>query len=269
MDRKEVIAAGNAFALTAVVVFAFVYFAIVEPQYARSQQRPSPEQLLNTAIARVDAAQSEIQARLERRTLRITSPAINKKHSSFPLSSESATGVILRREEVDSALLQEKLAQLSISQQSLAKAKAEEPQYAIPFVGFSMGRLTLLKFFPFLVVIGFFRLLLYRAQALRTIGRASRECPVWAAPVSFMQTGCSFAHLLLVNTLGLGAAFAIILLMFKFILQYYVENKARLLVVRSDCVLMLILVIAYLALIGSTIIRDLFRPDQQPTLWIN
>jgi hypothetical protein len=258
MKPEEVVNSGNAFALAFTIAFAFVYFAIIEPHFARDR---SSEQHIENTLQQITTTEIELQDKLSRirsrnaeNWLRSPAPLVSSKTNNS--RDKSSTPSQNEKDEDSESLIREKLVQLGVAHQSLSKAKSEKKDYSIPIISVSVDEQTLLKFFPTLVLIGLVRLLFYRASFLRIVEpTADTFMPVWVAPLPFCKTRLSFGKWVGVNLLGFIGIGSILFLLSRFVFLYARENHASLTLVSVEAILIALLTVTYLFLIASAIFR--------------
>jgi hypothetical protein len=257
MKADDIISGGNTFALTFIVTFAFVYFAIIEPHFARDH---FAEQHIENTLQQITATEIRLLDRLDRirsRESYLGSLRAGGSLAPVPAAPKKAVGAtpqVQKDEEESELLIREKLIQLGVAHQALSKAKAEKKNYAIPIISVSVDEETLLKFFPVLVLIGLVRLLFYRAGLLRVVpSTAESFLPIWIAPLPFGRTSVSFWKWVGVNLLGFIESGSIIFLTLRFVFLYARENHALLKLVAVETLLILAWTLTYLFLVISAI----------------
>ncbi len=256
MKADDLISGGNTFALTFIVAFAFVYFAIIEPHFSRDH---SAEQHIENTLQQIAATEIRLQAKLDR--IRNRESYFAPLRAGGPAALASANGPTKRagiasqvqKDEESEILVREKLVQLGVAHQALSKAKAEKKDYAIPLIAVSVDEETLLKFFPVLVLIGLVRLLFYRASLLRVVpSTAESFLPIWTAPLPFGRTSLSFWKWVGVNLLGFIESGSVIFLTLRFVFLYARENHALLKLVAVETFLIVAWILLYLFLVISS-----------------
>jgi hypothetical protein len=249
MKTDEIISRGNTFALTFIVAFAFVYFAIIEPHFARDH---SSEQHIENTLQQLAATEIRLQNRLDRIRSResyfeLRSGGLATSKRTFQSKPSAGITSQIQKDEETESLIREKLVQLGVAHQALSKAKSEKKDYSIPLISVSIDEETLLKFFPILVLIGLIRLLFYRASLLRVVLHNTESfIPIWAAPLPFGRVRLSFWKWVGVNLVGFIESGSIIFLTLRFVFLYAQENHALLNLVTAETILVAAWAVAYL-----------------------
>lgn len=263
MKASEVVSAGNSFGIPFIVAFVFIYFAIVDPHYARDTW---PEQHMENTLHQIEMTEGQLQEKLSRirdrndeirmpvaRSLREDKPRITTRPPRSPDQIEKA--------EDSEIAIREKLVQLGMAHQSLSKAKSEKKDYSIPLISVSINEETLLRFFPLLVVLGLVRLLFFRSTLLRSMPSDSKEfIPIWAAPVPFGATQLPFSSWVGVNLSGFAVAGSIVFLLLRFVLLYARENKASSVLALKEIALIGVWAFIYLVLVVTAIRHKCVEP---------
>jgi hypothetical protein len=264
MKLEDVISAGNAFTATFLASFVFVYFAIIEPHFA---PKGLSEQHTDETLQEIDESKKELKSqlaeirfrhsRIESNVGAVPSPPYNPSAPRFHIAEAAQ----LKKDVQAVMAIHDKLVQLGLAQEALEKAKREKRQYSVPILSIALDEETLLKFFPFLVVVALVRLQFYRLSLLRSISHQSdRLLPPWTAPVPFAGTSMSFWKWTTVNTLGFATNGLVIILTLQFVLSYARENFSRIGLVAIDTLMIFLWIVAYLWNVASTIVR---RPPRQ------
>lgn len=267
MKAEEVISAGNTFAATFLASFAFVYFVIIEPHFA---PKGLSEQHTDETLQEIEESKRELKSQLAEIRFRHSHmesdiEAIPSTSNTPPATkSHAAEAAQLKKDFEAMTALHDKLVQLGVAQEALEKTKREKRQYSVPLVSISLDEETLLKFFPFLVMVALIRLQFYRLSVFRFISNKSDLLlPPWAAPVPFAITGMSFWKWTAVNTLGFTANAIIIFLTLQFVLSYARENYSRIGLVGVDALLILFWAVGHLSTIASAVLQKSPRANPE------
>jgi len=261
VKTDEVISAGNTFAVTFLASFVFVYFAIIEPHFA---PKGLSEQHVDEALQQIEESKRELKSQLAE--IRFRHSHLESHAESIPSPSNkmslprshAAEAAQLKADFQAMMTIHDKLVQLGVAQEALEKAKREKRQYSVPIVSISLDEETLLKFFPFLVMVALVRLQFHRLSLLKSISHKSDQLlPPWAAPLPFARTTMSFSRWTTINMLGFAATGIIVLLTMQFVLSYARENYSRTGLVAIDVLLIVVWTVCYLWTIVSTIFKEL------------
>ena len=265
MKTAEIISAGNTFAGTFLIAFAFIYFAIIEPHFA---PKGLSDQQANETLREIDDAKKQLKAELARIRFRHSHIGLNLDVPLSPRTpmatskSRARDAAQLQKDEEAVLLIHEKMVQLGMAQQTLEKAKLEKKQYSIPLVSISLDEETLLKFFPVLVLVGLTRLLFYRSNLLSSIAYETENfLPLWAAPLPLGKTTLPFWKWVTVNLLGLTVSGTLIFMTLRFTLSYARENFSQLGLVALDTLLILLWASSYLFLIAYAMFQRTANPQ--------